>query len=206
MDVCAALLEGTDAKVYCTVAVCGAGEGEAESALPSTGEAAKQLAIAAQEPMAGKRKLLHTSPTALGVSEGGGAEWHERFTLMADAIASDQLVCGLYLQAEEGVQGAHDRKLGTVCLGLHRVRHGRAVDIWATLAKAPPTMHLRLSKIKVPPAVALPGGGGHTLKLRVDVLDAYGDIQGGESEIPDPCSLRSITAALCPAAEHCMIL
>ena len=63
----------------------------------------------------------------------------------------------------------------------------RTVRIVArSLAKAPPTLHLRLRKIKVPPAVALPGGGGHTLKLRVDVLDAYGDLQGGESEIPDP--------------------
>lgn len=182
----AALLEGTDAKVYCTAAVCGAGEDQAVAAMPSTGEAAKGMAAAGEQVTHGQPKLVHTSPSELGVSAGGAAEWHERFTLTADAIASDQIACGVYLQAEEGVQGAHDRKLGSACLGLHRVRHGRAVDVWATLAKAPPTLHLRLRKIKVPPAVALPGGGGHTLKLRVDVLDAYGDLQGGESEIPDP--------------------
>lgn len=180
----AVLLEGTDAKVYCTIAVCGAGENEALAVMPSTGEAAKSMA--GKQSMPGEQKLVHTSPSELGVSDGGAVEWHQRFTLTADAIGSDQIACGLYLQAEEGVQGAHDRKLGSVCLGLHRVRHGRAVDVWAILAKAPPTLHLRLRKIKVPPAVALPGGGGHTLKLRVDVLDAYGDLQGGESEIPDP--------------------
>lgn len=180
----AALLEGTEAKVYCTMAVCGAGEDEAIAMMPSTGEVAKSMAVG-DHPRT-ENKLVHTSASEVGTSEGGAAEWHERLTLTADAISSDQIACGLYLQAKEGVRGGHDRKLGSVCLGLHRVRHARPVDVWATLVMAPPTLHLRLRKIKVPPAVALPGGGGHTLKLRVDVLDAYGDLQGGESEIPDP--------------------
>ena len=184
----AVLLDGTDANVYCTAAVCGAGEPEAIAALPSTGAQAKRMAAAAAA--AGDKRggqqvqLMHTTESELGVVDGGGADWNERFTLTADAISSDQIACGLYLQAEH--EGQQDRKLGSVCLGLHRVRHGLPVDVWATLAPAPPTLHLRLRKIKVPPAVALPGGGGHTLKLRVDVLDAYGDLQGGESEVPDP--------------------
>ena len=58
-----------------------------------------------------------------------------------------------------------------------RLRDGLPTDVWAVMAPAPPTLHLRINRIKVPPAVARTGGGGGTITARVDVMAAYGDLE-----------------------------
>ena len=135
----AVLLDGTDANVYCTVVVCGAGEPEAIAVLPSTGAQAKRMAAAAAGDKWGGQQvqLMHTTESELGVVDGGGADWNERFTLTADAISSDQIACGLYLQAEheehEGMDAASlkEHEEVTKVKNVNKIEMGRhTIQTW----------------------------------------------------------------------------
>lgn len=103
-----------------------------------------------------------------------GLTWNTSFLVEVDDLATEHLVGGIYLEAQQS--GDHEPKVAAFSMDLTSLVPNQPVDAWVDLTAAPPTLHLRLSKLVTP-------GGGAT-KLMVDVLDAYGDMDCGE--IPDP--------------------
>lgn len=96
------------------------------------------------------------------------------FLVEAEDVKTQQLVGGIYLEAEKS--GGHEPKVVGFTMDLGALVPNEPLDAWVELSAAPPTLHLRVAKIVTP--------GNGAAKLMVDVLDAYGDMDCGE--IPDP--------------------
>jgi hypothetical protein len=100
--------------------------------------------------------------------------WNTNFLVEVEDVTTEHLVGGIYLEGNKS--GDHEPKVVAFDMDLAALVPNEPIDAWVEMTPAPPTLHLRLSKLLTP------GGGG--TKLMVDVLDAYGDMDCGE--IPDP--------------------
>lgn len=116
---------------------------------------------------------LTTSAAAVPV-DTDSLTWNTSFLIELEDATAEHLVGGIYLEANKS--GDHEQKLAAFSLDLAGLVPNKPVDVWVDLTAAPPTLHLKLSKLVTP--------GGGAAKLMVDVLNAYGDMDCGE--IPDP--------------------
>ena len=115
-----------------------------------------------------------TTDTATVSADTDSLTWNTSFLVEVEDVTTEHLVGGIYLEGTKS--GDHEPKVAAFGMELTALVPNEPVDAWLDMTPAPPTLHLRLSKL------VTPGGGG--TKLMVDVLDAYGDMDCGE--IPDP--------------------
>jgi hypothetical protein len=141
--------------------------------------ATMQLLPGASRPLAAGNQAkdaagAFTTSTAAVSGDTDGLTWNTSFLVEAEDVSEEHLVGGIYLEAQKS--GDHEPKVAGFSMDLGALVPNEPVDAWVELTAAPPTLHLRLSKLVTP-------GSGPT-KLMIDVLDAYGDMDCGE--IPDP--------------------
>lgn len=115
-----------------------------------------------------------TTSTAAVSADTDSLAWNTSFLAEVEDVTTQHLVGGIYLEAQKS--GEHEPKVAAFSVELAGLVPNVPVDTWVELTAAPPTLHLKLSKLVTP--------GGSAAKLMVDVLDAYGDMDCGE--IPDP--------------------
>lgn len=115
-----------------------------------------------------------TTGTAAVPADTDSLTWNTSFLVEVEDVTTEHLVGGIYLEANKS--GDHEQKVAAFSMVLAGLVPNKPVDAWVDLTPAPPTLHLKLSKLVTP--------GGGAAKLMVDVLNAYGDMDCGE--IPDP--------------------